>query len=198
MSEAFPNLAVSLFTEGLGAPERRLRDGDASIAIYAPFATGAKDLEMEFLASIEMTPVASADHPLSRERAPIRRETLDRYVQLVLTDTTSMSANVTYGVMGSHLWRFADLHSRLDCLLAGLGWCHMPRHMVEDLIAAKRLARLHIFEHDGQRGVAPTRLYVVYRRDEPPGRSGRRLIEDLRARLVGERGGTPWYARSFE
>ena len=44
LSVEFPRLPVTVFTEGLGAPEQRLRDGTARLAIYAPLQTGAKGL----------------------------------------------------------------------------------------------------------------------------------------------------------
>ncbi|MGD0721464.1 MAG: LysR family transcriptional regulator [Roseiarcus sp.] len=176
----FPQLPVSVFTEGLGGAEQRLREGVAGFAIYPIDATGASDLVAEFLTDIALIPVVSADHPLALEPAPITRETLEPHVQLVLTDRTPLTQHrLGGGVVSHHVWRFADLATRLEFLLAGFGWCNMPAHMVADPIAAGRLKRLETGEH----GAIEFRIHVVHERGREIGRAGRWLVADLRERL---------------
>jgi DNA-binding transcriptional LysR family regulator len=181
LSETFPWLPVTLFTEGLGGPEQRLRDGVARLALYAPLPTGAQDLEIEFLASITMTAVVASQHPLAVEEGPLTRDALERHVQLVLTDRTPLTSGFTGNIMSLRVWRFADLGSRLDYLLAGFGWCYMPLHLVEDHIAAGRLRRLDIVEHRGRVFSFP--IHAIHERGRTPGRAGRWLLDDLRRRL---------------
>ncbi|MGD0763394.1 MAG: LysR family transcriptional regulator [Roseiarcus sp.] len=175
----FPKLPATVFTEALGGAEQRLREGAARMAIYTQLAGPPRDLSTEFLTRISLIPVVAVDHPLARARAPIARDALEPHVQLVLTDRTSMTQNMQGGVVGSHIWRFADLSTRLEFLLAGFGWCNMPRHLVEAHIAAGRLKRLAIADQ------APVELpiSVVHERARALGRAGRWLIEDLRERL---------------
>lgn len=89
-----------------------------------------------------------------------------------------MAGDVTY----IRVWRFADLGSRLDYLLAGFGWCYMPMHLVEEHIAAGRLKRLDIKEHRGRVFSFP--IHAIHERGRAPGRAGRWLIDDLRGRLA--------------
>jgi DNA-binding transcriptional LysR family regulator len=175
----FPKLPATVFTEALGGAEQRLREGAARMAIYPMPAGPPSDLNAEFLTRIALVPVVAADHPLARASAPIAREALEPHVQLVLTDRTSMTQNMQGGVIGSHIWRFADLSTRLEFLLAGFGWCNMPRHMVEDHIAAGRLKRLVIADH------VPVELpiSVAHERGRRLGRASRWLVDDLRERL---------------
>ncbi len=175
----FPKLPATVFTEALGGAEQRLREGAARVAIYPLPAGPPRDLNAEFLTRIALIPVVAADHPLARASAPIAREALEPHVQLVLTDRTSMTQNVQGGVVGSHIWRFADLATRLEFLLAGFGWCNMPRHMVEAHIAAGRLKRLAIA--DAVAVELP--IYVVHERGRALGRASRWLVGDLRERL---------------
>ena len=100
-------------------------------------------------------------------------------MQLVLTDRTPLTQNLSGGIVSRHIWRFADLATRLDFLLAGFGWCNMPSHMVAEHVAAGRLKRLKIAN---QEDIALP-LYVVHERGRAPGRAGRWLIADLRERL---------------
>jgi DNA-binding transcriptional LysR family regulator len=182
LSESFPCLAVTLFTEGLGGPEQRLRDGVARLALYAPLPTGAQDLQAEFLAAITMVPVVAADHPLAAEPGPLTRDVLERQVQLVLTDRTTLTTGFSGGIISLRVWRFADLGSRLDYLLGGFGWCYMPVHLVEEHIAAGRLKRLDIKEDRSRVFSFP--IHAVHERARAPGRAGRWLLDDLRRRFA--------------
>ena len=178
LSEAFPCLPVTVFTEGLGATEQRLRHGVARLAIYSLFATGANDLEGEYLTSIRMVPVVAASHPLAWEPLPLGRDRLEPHVQLVLTDRTPLNF-FSAGIISRRIWRFADLATRLEFLLAGFGWCNMPEDLVAGHIAAGRLKRLRLTENDG----VDFPVHVVHERGRAPGRAGRWLVDDLRRRL---------------
>jgi DNA-binding transcriptional LysR family regulator len=181
LREAFHDLPVSVYTEGLGGPEQRLRDGLVRLALSA-FATRERtqDLESEFLTRILMIPVVAASHPLAQIEGPITRDRLEFETQLVLTDRTPISQNSFGGILSQKIWRFADMGARLEYLLEGFGWCNMPAHMVEAALRDGRLKRLDIV------GAAPVELavHVVHERGRAPGLAGRWLIEDLRRRLV--------------
>jgi DNA-binding transcriptional LysR family regulator len=179
--QEFPNVSVTLFTEGLGAAEQRLRDGVARLGIYSPLSTGASnDLQWEPMTSIELIPVVATSHPLTDAPSPIDRYTLEKHVQLVLTDRTPLSQSLRGGILSLRIWRFADLGTRLEFLLAGFGWCNMPRHLVTSHITEGRLKELAIKD---QTNLALP-MHVVYERGRPPGRAGRWFIEELRKRLV--------------
>jgi DNA-binding transcriptional LysR family regulator len=176
---AFPLLPASVFTEALGGAEQRLRDGAARLAIYTISPVSPCDLVSEFMTRVAMWPVVAADHPLAVLPQPLTRETLEPHVQLVLTDRTPLTQNLSGGIVSRHIWRFADLTTRLDFLLAGFGWCNMPSHMVSGHVQAGRLKRLRITH---QEEIALP-LYVVHERGRAPGRAGRWLIADLRERM---------------
>jgi DNA-binding transcriptional LysR family regulator len=178
----FPQMPVSVFTEGLGGAEQRLRDGLVQFAIYPITPASARDLTADFLTHIVLIPVVAVSHPLASEPAPIARETLEPHVQLVLTDRAPLGQqNAGGGVVSHRIWRFADLATRLDFLLAGFGWCNMPVHLVADHIAAGRLKRLETAERDP----LTFNLHVVHERGREIGRAGRWLIADMRERMSG-------------
>ena len=177
----FPTVPVTLFTEGLGAAEQRIRDGVARIGIYSPLSTArSNDLEWEPMTSIAMIPVVASHHQLAQETPPVERHVLEKYVQLVLTDRTPLSQNLRGGIVSLHIWRFAELGTRLEYLLSGFGWCNMPRHLVSEHIRAGRLKEIALKD----RGDIELPLHVVYDRTRPPGQAGRWFIKELRARLV--------------
>ena len=104
------------------------------------------------------------------------------YVQLVLTGRTAFAQNLRGGIISHHVWRFADLATRLEFLLAGFGWCNMPWHMIEAHVAAGRLKRLVIAEEQPDSISAlrrfGTRPQVRARRKMARGRPAR-TAEDL-------------------
>jgi DNA-binding transcriptional LysR family regulator len=179
--DEFPQTPVSVFTEGLGGPEQRLRDGIVRLAIYPLAVTGARDLAADFLTDVAIIPVVASEHPLASLDGPIKREALEPHVQLVLTDRTPLTQNSHGGIISHHVWRFADLSTRLEFLLAGFGWCNMPAHMVIHHIEEGRLKRLDLAEKDA----FEFRIHVVHERGREIGRAGRWLIADLRQRLAG-------------
>ena len=175
----FPCLPVTLFTEGLGGPEQRLRDGLAHLGLYAPLPTSG-DLDSEYLVTIPTVPVVAGDHPLAAEPEPIARATIEREVQLVLTDRTPITSGLSGGIISFRQWRFADLPTRLEYLLAGFGWCYMPLPVVRQHIDSGRLKVLTLSENQGREFP----IHAIYERGRPPRKAGRWLIEDLRRRLT--------------
>jgi DNA-binding transcriptional LysR family regulator len=177
---SFPCLPVTLLTEGLGATEQRLREGQARFAIYSILTTGAEDLDVEFLTHIALVPVVVASHPLAALSGPLSRETLEQQIQLVVTDRSPLSQNLKGAIYSARVWRFADFSTRLDYLLGGFGWCHMPWHMVSHHIRAGRLKQLDISQSEG----FTLAIHVVRQRGHRLGPASRWLIEDLRKRLA--------------
>ena len=181
LHDAFPLLAVSFFTEGLGGAERRLRRGDAALAFCLLLPTVPEDVTALPLAKTRLIAVAAPGHPLARLGRGVTRSDLEPHVQLVLSDPSAPDGP-SYGVLGPKAWRFVDLGRRLDFLLAGLGWCRMPQYLVALAIAEGRLVPLRI-DDDGAPPDEPLTTYAAHLRDRPLGRAGRWLLENLRRRI---------------
>jgi DNA-binding transcriptional LysR family regulator len=181
MQDVFPGLSVKLYTDVIGAAEKRLRDGDAQIGLYAFPLFPTAELEGYPLTEIPLIPVVSPSHPLAANRRPLARRDLEAHVQLILTDGRPEPPSVTNGVVSAKIWRFADLGRRLDFLLEGLGWGSMPVHMVSAHIATGRLVELPLADPETTLRQIP--IYAVHLRAKPPGRAGRWLIDDLTTRL---------------
>jgi DNA-binding transcriptional LysR family regulator len=186
----FPLLPASVFTEALGGAEQRLREGAARLAIYSQPGGPPPDLSAEFLTRIALVPVVAVGHPLAALTEPLTREAAAPYVQLVLTDRTEITRNIQGGIIGRQIWRFADLSTRLEFLLAGFGWCNMPLHLVQAHIEAGRLKRLVVA--GAQTVELP--ISIVHERGRRLGRASRWFIDDLRARLSS----CPGTAAQFE
>ena len=182
LRETYPDIPVIFRTEGLGGAERRLRDGSAVLGVCLLLPSVPDDLMAYPLMDLQLLPVAAPDHPLARIGRPLEPEDFAAHVQLVLSDAVA-DAGSSYGVVAERLWRFVDNGRRLDFLLAGLGWCKMPKHIVEPMLSDGRLTLLET--HD-QRIMPSTRLliYAAHIRDKPLGPVGTWLLAHLRQRLV--------------
>jgi len=180
LSDKYPSLPVSFSTEGLGGSLRRLRNGSAALAICLLLPHVPEDVIAYPLLRVPMRPVVAPGHPLADLGRPATREDLEPHVQLVLSDPVG-SDGTAYGLSSARLWRFVDLARRMDFLLAGLGWCRMPDHLVADLIEEGRLIELNI-EQDPTPSEGLT-VYAAHMRSKVLGPAGRWLLETLRQRI---------------
>jgi DNA-binding transcriptional LysR family regulator len=178
----FPFLPVSFSTEGLGGAERRLRRGDAALALCILLPSVPDDVAALPLRGIDLVPVVSPVHPLARLDRPVTLADLEEHIQLVLSDPAAPDGP-SYGIIGTRAWRFVDLARRLDFLLAGLGWCRMPEHLVAPHLGDGRLIALAI-DSDPARVPGPLTIYAAHMRDRALGRAGSWLLHELQARLA--------------
>ncbi len=171
-----PNLTVTLFTEGMGAAERRVRNGSAILGLCALLPSTVQELQAAALTQVTMAPVVAPEHPLATETRPITRDILGEHVQLILTDPLQMPGP-SFSVVSPRVWRFVDIARRLEFLLAGFGWCTMPLHLVEPHLQAGRLVRLAINDP----GLLPgsISLFAIHDRHRPLGLGARWLLADL-------------------
>jgi len=181
LHQAYPHLAVSFSTEGLGGALRRLRSGDVALAFCLLLPVVPEDVVASPLLRVALTPVVSAEHPLAALGRPATRDDLERHIQLVLSDPVDREAN-NYGLASATRWRFVDLGRRLDFLLAGFGWCRMPEHLIADHLAAGDLVRLELAE-DARDPADALTIYAARMADHEPGPAGRWLLDDLQVRL---------------
>ena len=179
---AFPFLPVSFSTEGLGGAERRLRRGDAALALCILLPSVPDDVAALPLLGVDLVPVVSPVHPLAGLGRPVTPADLDEHIQLVLSDPAAPDGP-SYGIIGTRAWRFVDLARRLDFLLAGLGWCRMPEHLVAPHLADGLLTALAI-EGDPARATGPLTIYAAHMRNRALGRAGGWLLHELQARLA--------------
>ncbi len=98
-------------------------------------------------------------------------------MQLVLTDRTALSEGKSFGVLSPLIWRLADLGAKHAFLKAGLGWGHMPLHMVKADLENGALAKIRV---EGSPRDMRMPMKVVFRKDTPPGPAGRAFIAQLK------------------
>ena len=130
---------------------------------------------------IELVAVAAPDHPLAQVKGALTPERMRDHLQLVLSSRAELRDRRDYGVHAVRRWRVADMHLRYDLLLAGVGWCSMPRKLVEKDLAAGRLVELKVLRWEGADRMPRFPLVIAHRRDKALGPAARWLVQRLTA-----------------
>jgi DNA-binding transcriptional LysR family regulator len=176
-TEKFPTVPPRVYVQPLGAASELLLDGACMIGLLPLLFSDIAALRRFPLLTIELIPVAAPGHPLAAIEGPIETEVLNRHVQLVLTDRSTLTAGRDYGVLSGRTWRLADLGAKQSMLLAGLGWGNMPSHLVEEDIARGRLKVIQPVEFDPR--VARMVMGGAYLADRRLGPAGQWMIRHL-------------------
>ena len=177
--QQFPDTPLRIAIEGMGAVIEPVLNRDFDFGIRGPLATTHPELRSEHLLGIDYRMLVAPHHPLALYEGPIPARVLTRYVQLVLSDRSRMTAGKDFRVVSEKTWRISDLGAKLAFLKRGVGWGGMPLHVVEEDLESGALVQLTLEENDLATKIA---MSAVYRTDEPPGPAGRWLIEQLKAR----------------
>jgi DNA-binding transcriptional LysR family regulator len=176
--EFFPNTPLRVYVEALGGVIQPVMDGVCRIGIVGSLPAIPDELASEPLIDVPFITVVAPSHPLAKHKGAIGKKHFEKQTQLVLTDRTTLSEGRTFGVLSPLTWRLADLGAKHAFLTAGLGWGHMPLHMVQKDLDAGTLKKIRIegIAHD-----VFLSMHVVYRKDALPGPTGRAFISQLRS-----------------
>lgn len=175
--EAYPHTPLRLYVEALGAVIKPVLDRNCSIGIVGSLPSIPEELQAEPLLDLAFVTVVSPSHPLAGRRGAVSSAAAAKQVQLVLTDRSALTSGRDFGVVSPLTWRLADLGAKHAFLKAGLGWGHMPLHMVQDDLDKKALVRIRV---EGLPRDVVMQMRVVFRRDAPPGPAARAFIAQLK------------------
>jgi DNA-binding transcriptional LysR family regulator len=175
--EAYPHTPLRLYVEALGAVIKPVLDRQCSIGIIGSLPIVPDELRAEALCGVPFITVVSPSHPLARVRGAVSAATIMKHVQLVLTDRSALTEGRNFGVLSALTWRLADLGAKHAFLKAGLGWGHMPQHIVSGDIEHGALVKIRV---EGLPREVSLQMRAVYRKDAPPGPAGRAFIAQLK------------------
>ena len=171
----FPHTALRLHVEAMGAVPELVLKGRCQLGVMGSLPSIPKGLESVPLVSVPLVTVVGPDSVLARLKGPISQSQLTGQVQLVLTDRSDLTEGLDFGVIGTSVWRLADLGAKHAFLKAGLGWGNMPLEMVADDLIAGTLVKIDV----GFPDMPTIAMHAIYRRDLAPGPAGRWLISKL-------------------
>ncbi len=175
--KAYPHTPLRLYVEALGAVIKPVLDRDCSIGIVGSLPIIPDELQAEPLLDVPFVTVVSPSHPLAGKRGAVSASAVAKQVQLVLTDRSALTSGRDFGVLSPLTWRLADLGAKHAFLRAGLGWGHMPLHMVQADLDSRALVKIRV---EGVPRDVALPMKVVFRRDAPPGPAARAFIAQLK------------------
>src|SRR5947207_4517373 len=175
--KTYPHTPLRLYVEALGGVIKPVLDRNCSIGVIGSLPIAPDELQSEPLLSVLFVTVAGPSHALAKSRGVVSASAIAKQVQLVLSDRTALSEGRDFGVLSPFTWRLADLGAKHAFLKAGLGWGHMPSHMVAADIKGGALVKLRVEGLPRDIGLP---MKVVYRKDAPPGPAARAFIAQLR------------------
>ena len=175
--KTYPHTPLRLYVEALGGVIRPVLDRSCSIGVIGSLPIVPDELQSEPLLDVPFVTVVNPTHRLAPMRGVIAASTIAREVQMVLTDRTTLSDGRSFGVLSPLIWRLADLGAKHAFLKAGLGWGHMPLHMVKADLERGALVKIRV---EGAARATALPMKVVFRKDAPPGPAGRSFIAQLK------------------
>lgn len=175
--KTYPHTPLRLYVEALGGVIKPVLDRDCSIGVIGSLPLITEELQSMPLLNFPFVTVASPSHPLAHQRGTASASTIAKHVQLVLTDRTVLSKGHNFGVLSPLTWRLADLGAKHAFLKAGLGWGHMPSHIVKADLESGALVKIRV---EGTPRDMTMQMMVVFRKDAPPGPAGRAFIAQLK------------------
>jgi DNA-binding transcriptional LysR family regulator len=175
---AHPSVELSLFTEVLSAVTAHVREKESSFGIAVEDAD-MSDLDHRVIADVRLVPVAAPGHPLGRHDGPLDRDALAGAVQIVLGEHRRHGEKNLddRGVLSPRTWRVVDLATKHALVASGLGWGHLPEHVVRSDLRGGRLVELTL-EAWGRAELRRS-LVLVRRQDGVMGPVARWAIERL-------------------
>ena len=162
LAREHPAVALVLFTDVLSAVTAHVRDRRSAFGVAIEDAD-LGDLDSRPIAEVRLVPVAARAHPLARHEGALASAALADSVQIVLGEHRPEAEPADdHGVFSPRTWRVVDLATKQALIAGGLGWGHMPEHLVRDDLRAGRLVELRL---EAWGSAAPRRnLVLVWRR----------------------------------
>lgn len=129
---------LHLHFESLGGPCERLFAGEADLVLHHVDSADPR-LEWVKLLSVTLVPVVAPGFlpvPITRSLTPAA---MKDQVQCILRDSAREPSRDYHVIEGARSWTVADQQTKKELILRGMGWGHMPLHLVDKELRSGRL-----------------------------------------------------------
>lgn len=144
LQEECPTAAINLRITTMQGGEKLVLEKVCALAVTINDVpeVNPQAIERHWLREEEMVTVCAPTYPLTSTPKPIPVDEFGRYTQIIVTDNQPGADKTQEGVAGKRQWLVNDLGAKRDLLKAGLGWGHLPRHLVVEDLARGQLVEL--------------------------------------------------------
>ena len=169
-----PNTRLHLHFEALTGPWERLFDKQADLILHHVDKADPR-LEWVDLFPVGLVPVVAPGFLPFRVTPTITPRQMKGQVQCIIRDSAQRSARDYFVIEGARSWTVADQLMKKELIALGMGWGHMPLHLVE-----RELTNGKLLSIEGRHFKRSTVDIVAARlRDEPIGPVAARLWQFL-------------------
>ncbi len=174
----FPSVALRMHNEVMDSVLALVRNGECHLGLAGHAERASEGLRRQFITEIAMIPVAAPEHRLATIAAPVPTRALLGETQIVVSQH-SKTPGPDHGVLSAATWRVADMATKRELVLAGLGWGSLPRESIASDLANGALVELALEEWGGRPSVVD--LSVVVRSGATLGPAGQWLFDRLQS-----------------
>lgn len=173
VSALYPQVNIDIIDTVLSGTNELISEGKADIGLSPfPMQQGLN----EEICMIEFVAVAHKDHPLHKLDAPLTKETLKSYRQIIVRDSASHQ-NASEGWLGSdQRWTVSHMRASIELIQQNLGYAWLPLPEITQALDNGELKLLQIDE--GARRSAS--FYLNFLDKDRIGPAAREFMGELR------------------
>jgi DNA-binding transcriptional LysR family regulator len=137
-AKAHPNTRLHLHFEALTGPWERLHDEQADLILHHVDKSDAR-LEWQDLLSVTLIPVVAPGFlkmPVTDKLTPSQ---MKPYVQCIIRDSARSPQRDYFVIEGGQRWTVSDQLMKKQLIVLGMGWGHMPLHLIDVELAKNKL-----------------------------------------------------------
>lgn len=179
--DSCPDTKLNLHFEAISGPWERLLADQADLILHH---IDKADVRFEYIDLFEVgfVPVVAPNFLRMPISSTITPEQMRDYAQCVIRDTARNSPPRDYYLVdGARSWTVSDQLMKKELILQGMGWGHMPRHLIEEDLRDGRLIAIGGEHFKG----GAVDVVAARRRGAPHGPVANQLWRFIRDRATG-------------
>ncbi len=172
--ETFPETELEILYGTLKDIQTLVEEDRADMGLLIPIDFPDKTVSSRLVAYMPYCPVAAPGHPLA-ELVEVTTEDLETHREFIIASRGGERIPDAI-IFGSRTWMIESNYVIRDLVLKGMGYAFLPRHLVEEEIAAGHLVRLSVTLEQTPHQVP---VYLVWPSAKPLGKAGKWVLEEL-------------------
>lgn len=178
LAKEFPSMEVEIVMAPQMQAMHLLRQQQVQLAVVFERAIMDEQEAFQEFGREIMVAVISPDHPAYQaHKQDFKQDDLRDIRQIIVASAEVADKDLRF-VLSRQLWHTDSHLAALNMVQAGLGWTHLPKTLVDPLIASGALTAIEFADFSNEQTLW---VDVVWLKNAPLGRGAKRYVELLRA-----------------